>query len=89
MAALVEKLGEHGATLDFSYTSQIEGKLRELRLRLGETRYRILYFFDGRQIGVLLHGFKKNSAAVPENEKALGLLRMRAHTERLTKRGGR
>jgi len=35
-----------GPALDYPYTSQIEGKLREARLRVGKTRYRILYFFD-------------------------------------------
>lgn len=89
MAALIEKLAEHGPTLDFPYTSQIEGKLRELRLRIGKTRYRVLYFFDSRQTGILLHGFTKTTAAVPEGDKAIGRRRMNAHAERLLKRGGK
>jgi phage-related protein len=42
--ARIELLAEHGPTLDHPYTSQIEGKLREVRLRFGKTRYRVLYF---------------------------------------------
>lgn len=43
--------------LDYPYTSQIEGRLREVRLRFGKTRYRVFYFFNeaqeqvARQIG--------------------------------------
>jgi hypothetical protein len=55
--ARVQMLRKHGPSLDFPYSSQIEGKLRELRLRLGKTRYRVLYFFDERRTCVLLHGF--------------------------------
>lgn len=88
-AALIEKLAEHGPTLDFPYTSQIAGKLRELRMRMGKTRYRVLYFFDQRQAGILLHGFTKSSAAVPQADTELGLRRMRIHIDRLLKRGGK
>ena len=86
-AALIEKFAEHGPTLDFPYTSQIAGKLRELRMRMGKTRYRVLYFFDQHQAGVLLHGFTKNSVAIPQADAELGLRRMRIHVERLLKRG--
>jgi len=44
--ARIELLRTGGPTLDYPYTSQIEGKLREARLRVGKTRYRVLYFFD-------------------------------------------
>ena len=30
------RLAQHGPTLDHPYTSQIEGKLREVRVRLGK-----------------------------------------------------
>jgi hypothetical protein len=61
--ARIDLLAEHGPTLDHPYTSQIEGKLRELRFRFGKTRYRVLYFFDERRIGMLLHGFTKDTDA--------------------------
>lgn len=59
-------LKQGGPTLDYPYTSQIEGPLREVRLRVGKTRYRVLYFFDDERTAVLLHGFTKNTPAVEE-----------------------
>ncbi len=64
------------------YTSPIEGKLRELRLRFGKTRYRVLYFFDEERVGMLLHGFTKDSATIEEADKKIGRLRMSEHLER-------
>ena len=71
-----------GPTLDHPYTSQIEGKLREVRVRLGKTRYRVLYFFDEARVGILLHGFTKNTAAVEETDKKIGRVRMARHAEK-------
>jgi phage-related protein len=56
-------------------TSQIEGELRELRLRFANTRYRILYQRSGNLI-VLLHAFEKDTGAVPAGEKATARRRM-------------
>jgi len=56
-------------------SSQIEGELRELRIRFADTRYRILYQRSGSPI-VLLHAFEKNTGAVPGPEKALAKRRM-------------
>ena len=83
LLARVQMLREHGPSLDFPYTSHIEGRLRELRLRLGKTRYRVLYFFDERRICILLHGFTKNTEAVPPAETRVALQRMSAHESRL------
>jgi phage-related protein len=55
---------------EFPISSQIEGELRELRIRFANTRYRILYQRSGNLI-VLLHAFEKNTGAVPASEKAL------------------
>jgi phage-related protein len=54
---------------DHPITSQIEGELRELRVRFANTRYRILYQRSGNLI-VLLHAFEKDTGAVPAAEKA-------------------
>ncbi len=75
--ARIDLLSEHGPTLDHPYTSQIKGKLREVRLRCGKTRYRVLYFFGENRTGVLLHGFTKNTAAVDDADKNIGILRMK------------
>jgi phage-related protein len=54
----------------FPITSQIEGGLRELRVRFADTRYRLLYQRSGNLV-VLLHGFEKSTGAVPDADKHL------------------
>jgi len=49
---------------EFPITSQIDGELRELRVRFAKTRYRVLYRRSGNLV-VLLHGIEKNTGAVP------------------------
>lgn len=56
-------------------TSQIEGELRELRVRFANTRYRILYQRSSNLI-VLLHAFEKDTGAVPATDKARAKRRM-------------
>ena len=80
--ARIDLLAEHGPTLDHPYTSQIEGKLREVRLRVGRTRYRVLYFFDEARVGVLLHGLTKNTAALEESDKKIARARMARQDQR-------
>jgi phage-related protein len=82
--ARIDLLKQGGPTLDYPYTSQIEGRLREVRLRMGKTRYRVLYFFDEERTAVLLHGFTKNTATVEETDKRIGRGRMAKHEVRLT-----
>ena len=60
---------------EFPISSQIEGELRELRIRFANTRYRILYQRSGSLI-VLLHAFEKNTGAVPASEKTMAKRRM-------------
>jgi phage-related protein len=60
---------------EYPITSQIEGELRELRVRFANTRYRILYQRSGNLI-VLLHAFEKDTGAVPAAEKATATRRM-------------
>ena len=81
--ARIDLLKKGGPTLDFPYTSQIEGRLREARLRMGKTRYRVLYFFDENRTAMLLHGFTKNTASVEEADKRIGRARMVRHEDRL------
>jgi phage-related protein len=50
---------------DFPISSQIEGELRELRVRFANTRYRILYQRSGNLI-VLLHAIEKDTGEVPK-----------------------
>ena len=87
--ARIDLLKRGGPTLDYPYTSQIEGRLREARLRMGKLRYRVLYFFDEERTAILLHGFTKSTAAVEEADKRIGRTRMAKHEARLAgKRAG-
>jgi phage-related protein len=54
----------------FPITSQIEGGLRELRVRFANTRYRILYQRSGN-LFVLLHGLEKNTGALPATDRQI------------------
>jgi len=80
--ARIDLLKEGGPTLDYPYTSQIDGRLREIRLRVGKTRYRVLYFFDDERTAILLHGLTKNTPAVEEADKRIGSARMAKHEAR-------
>lgn len=60
---------------DLPITSQIEGGLRELRVRFADTRYRILYQ-RSQNLLVLLHAFEKNTGQVPEADKKIARERM-------------
>lgn len=66
-------------------TSQIEGELRELRVRFANTRYRVLYQRSGNLI-VLLHAFEKDTGAVPMPEKAIAKRRMADFKRRMNER---
>jgi hypothetical protein len=84
--ALIRLLAEQGIGLPFPYSSQVRGRLRELRTRVGKTRLRILYFADSRRNFILLHGIIKATEALPESEIHKAEIRMAAHTLRLEKR---
>jgi phage-related protein len=75
---VLQMLEEWGPRLPFPYSSQVEGRLRELRVHYGHTLYRVLYYGDARWTFVLLHAFEKRSQAVPKGE-------LRAATKRMVK----
>ncbi len=56
-------------------TSQVEGELRELRVRFARTRYRILYQ-RSENLVVLLHGIEKDTAKIPAGDVATAKKRM-------------
>jgi len=60
---------------EFPISSQIEGELRELRVRFGNTRYRILYQRSGNLV-VLLHAIEKHTGAVSRGDIDLAKRRM-------------
>lgn len=52
---------------EFPISSQVDGELRELRVRFARTRYRILYRRSSLLV-VLLHAFEKNTGAIPRQD---------------------
>ena len=79
VASHIGLLRRFGPNLPFPYTSAVRGPrktaLRELRLRHGRRRLRVLYAFDPRRVAVLLLGGDKTGrkdwygAAVPKAER--------------------
>ncbi|HEY6309795.1 MAG TPA: type II toxin-antitoxin system RelE/ParE family toxin [Streptosporangiaceae bacterium] len=59
----------------FPITSQIDGELRELRVRFANTRYRILYQ-RSENLVVPLHALEKDTGALPQADIELAKQRM-------------
>ena len=81
--AAIRLLEEEGPTLPFPYSSQIEGKLRELRTRHGSENYRVLYFGAPARSFVLLHAIQKRTAQTPRHDIAKAIARMSRHLKRV------
>ena len=60
---------------EYPITSQIEGELRELRVRFANTRFRLLYQ-RSELLVVLLHAIEKDTGEVPRSDIALAKRRM-------------
>jgi phage-related protein len=86
LLGLIAKLKEHGPTLPFPYSSQVEGRLRELRTRFGKTRLRILYFADANQEFVLLHGVVKDTEKLQRSDFEAAMKNLADHNRRLIKK---
>lgn len=80
--AIIQLLAEQGPTLPFPYSSQVAGKLRELRTHYGSEVYRVLYFGSTGRVFVLVHAFVKRSAKIPPAEIATAERRMKTYLER-------
>jgi len=70
MIERIDSLDEKHSDLAYPYSSQIEGELRELRCHYGSAHYRVLYRRSEHFV-VLLHAFRKTTAAVPERDKEI------------------
>jgi phage-related protein len=55
-------------------SSQVDGELRELRVRFAKTRYRTLYRRSGLLV-VLLHIFEKDTDKLPAHDRELAVKR--------------
>ena len=73
---VIQMLEEFGPNLPYPYSSQIEGKLRELRAHYGKVQYRIFYYGDLKGVFNLLHAFRKQTPQIPDREKRVALNRL-------------
>ena len=76
LGKVIQVLEERGPSLPFPYSSQVAGRLRELRIHFGRELHRILYYCDITRAFVLLHGFEKRSQQLPRREIAIAIQRM-------------
>lgn len=81
LLALIRLLEEQGPTLPFPYSSQVRGKIRELRAHYGDDQYRVLYFGAPSRIFVLLHACEKRSEKTPERDVRIAAARMQRRLE--------
>lgn len=73
---VLQMLEERGPNLPFPYSSQVEGRLRELRVHFGRMLYRILYYGDAERTFVLLHALEKRTSALPVEDVTVAMKRM-------------
>jgi DNA-binding Xre family transcriptional regulator len=81
--ALIQELRRRGPALPFPYSSQVEGRIRELRTQYGRDKIRILYFGDSQRNLILLHGLIKRSDKLDKSHIAIAADRMTKHEARL------
>lgn len=80
--ALIALLAGQGPTLPFPYSSQVGGRIRELRTQYGKGRYRVLYFGGPKRTFVLLHALGKSSKKLPDRDIKIAEERMKRYLER-------
>ena len=73
----IEWLKELGHELKRPEADNRRNDVYELRIKHRSVNYRVLYFFQGRQVVVLSHGFTKQRASVPEKEISIAVERMK------------
>ena len=81
--ALIQELRRQGPALPFPYSSQVAGRIRELRTQYGEEKIRILYFGDSERNFILLHGLIKRSDKLEKSDIAVAADMMAKHEARL------
>lgn len=77
----LERLGELGHELRRPEADYLRDDIYELRVKAQSVNYRVLYFFHGRQVVVLSHGFSKQQAKVPEKEIKSAIRRRKSFEE--------
>jgi hypothetical protein len=83
LVAVIALLAEQGPNLPFPYSSQVRGKVRELRTQYGKERYRVLYFGAPGRVFVLLHALEKSTEKVPDGDIKIAEARMKKYLRRV------
>ena len=85
----IRLLGELGSELRRPLADYLRDGIFELRAKAGRVNYRLLYFFHGRNVTVVSHGFTKEDV-VPDKEieraitnRKLVMIDPEKHTEEL------
>jgi phage-related protein len=78
----LEKLRSQGHELRRPVAAPLRDGIYELRPAYLGVQYRILYFFAGKGIVIVSHGFSKKTDKVPENEIERALRRKTIYEER-------
>lgn len=81
IVALIALLADRGPTLPFPYSSQVRGKVRELRAHYGKEHYGVLYFAAPHRVFVLLRALRKTSSEIPEGDVRIAEGRMKRYLE--------
>jgi phage-related protein len=71
----IERLAMLGHELRRPEADTLRDGIHELRVKHAGINYRILYFFHGKNVIVLTHGFVKQRADVPRSEIAIAASR--------------
>ena len=64
----LELLRRQGHELRRPVADFLDSGIHELRVRHGHAQFRMLYFFHGREVVVVSHGFMKAGQKVPRTE---------------------
>ena len=65
---LIERLQERGHECRRPQADYLRDEIYELRTRMGNVQYRMLYFFHGNVAAVIAHGITKTTTEVPPRE---------------------
>jgi hypothetical protein len=87
--AIIKLLEEEGPDLPFPYSSQVSGKLRELRAQFAGEQFRVLYFGDPVRRFVLVHAFTKHTRKLPARDIEVAKSRMAKWLDLRTRQRGR
>jgi phage-related protein len=74
--AWLEELNKQGYELRRPFADYLRDGIYELRFKHQSVNYRVLYFFNGKQMVVLSHGITKQQSKVPKREIELAIKRM-------------